>query len=287
MTCVRMEKFKPLKDVTEQNNLIARGIVLAHKSDKITINKPVVLLEGLDDIPVYSVFIDKNSVDFKDCNGCINVEKCHSILKKEMKSKFITILDSDFKRLNGGTLVKDANLFYTDYHDSELQMLFNRKVVKTVFGKFAVGHRFEDVVLQAEYELYNLSMAKWFNMKRHLKFKEGNPDLVNLSVGGQMSVNMVLQYFEPTPQSQRSFPLRSFTEFLIHNGKQDLHQLTNGHDLIARMAGIFKHKYNRQVSNAKLRESVCNAFTLDIAKKSQLYANVQKWCDKEYVQILK
>ena len=200
MISVKMEKFKSLRTITQESNLIAREVILAHKADKETIKKVLVLIEGTDDKSVYSVFLDVDKVDFKDCNGCLNVEKQHDTLKKEHGSVFISILDSDFKRMD--TMPDhDENLFYTDYHDSEMQMLCHRKVQEKTIKKITYKRVYEDVILMAEMELYNVSMLKWYNSRRNLRYRFEDMDLVNLYNGSELSVNIALQYITPTKKS--------------------------------------------------------------------------------------
>lgn len=287
---MRKEIFKSLRTITEESNLVAREAMLAHKADKRTIKKILVLIEGIDDKPVYSVFLDDGKVDFKDCNGCLNVEKQHNTLKKEHSSTFLSILDSDFKRMES-KLEHDKNLFYTDYHDSEMQMLCNKKVQKRTIKRITKKAGYEDIVLMAERELYNVSMLKWYNSKRNLRYRFEAMDLVNLSKGSELSVNIVLQYITPTNKSSKRFPRKSFEKFLslnnIRNDNEMLHHLTNGHDIISRMSGIMKLKYKCQISERKLRDTICESFTLDVAKKSKLYNDLKKWCDSKNVSIIK
>ena len=286
---MKKEKFESLRTVAERNNLVARSAILAHKVDKKTIKKLLVLVEGVDDKPVYSVFLDVDKVDFKDCNGCLNVKNQHNTLKKELGAKFISILDSDFERMEG--LKKhDDNLFYTDFHDSEMQMLSVKKVFYTAFKKLSNRQLYDNLILIAENELYNLSMLKWFNSKRNLRYRFEDMDLVNLSKGENLSVNTVIQYLTPSIKSPKSFPHNSFNTFLTTNDKRDnnamLHQLTNGHDIILRLSGIMKHKYNCQVSKRELRDAICSSFTVAIARKSKLYADLKKWCTKENIMLM-
>lgn len=290
MISVKMEKFKSLRTITQESNIVAREAILAHKADKETIKKVLVLIEGTDDKSVYSVFLDVDKVDFKDCNGCLNVEKQHNTLKKEYGSVFISILDSDFKRLDV-VPNHDENLFYTDYHDSEMQMLCHKKVQETTIKKNIHKRVGEDVVLMAEMELYNLSMLKWYNSRRNLRYRFETMDLVNLCKGSELSVNIALQYITPTKKTPKRFPMRPFNEFLDQNNiRKDfekLHQLTNGHDIISRLSGILKHKYKCQVSETKLRNTICKSFTLENAKKSQLYKELKNWCCRKSFSILK
>ena len=290
MISVKMEKFKSLRTITQESNLIAREVILAHKADKETIKKVLVLIEGTDDKSVYSVFLDVDKVDFKDCNGCLNVEKQHDTLKKEHGSVFISILDSDFKRMD--TMPDhDENLFYTDYHDSEMQMLCHRKVQEKTIKKITYKRVYEDVILMAEMELYNVSMLKWYNSRRNLRYRFEDMDLVNLYNGSELSVNIALQYITPTKKSPKMFPMQPFNKFLIQNDIRTdfemLHQLTNGHDIISRLSGILKYKYKCQVSEADLRDTICKSFTLENARKSQLYNDLKNWCSSKNISILK
>ena len=75
MISVKMEKFKSLRIITQESDIVAREAILAHKADKETIKKVLVLIEGTDDKLVYSVFLDVDKVDFKDCNGCLNEKR--------------------------------------------------------------------------------------------------------------------------------------------------------------------------------------------------------------------
>ena len=120
MIFVKMAKFKSLRETDRGQRRIARSVILAHKVPK-TIHKFLVLVEGIDDLPIYYKFFNIDVVDIKDCNGCEHVNTVHETIKNETNFKFLSILDSDFKRLDGIEPF-DTNVFYTDYHDSELMI---------------------------------------------------------------------------------------------------------------------------------------------------------------------
>ena len=100
MIFVEMGQFKSLRETEKGQKRIARSILLAHKVPQ-TINKFLVLVEGIDDLPIYRKFFDMNKVDIKDCNGCEHVRMVHDTIKQESKMAFISILDADFNQLNG------------------------------------------------------------------------------------------------------------------------------------------------------------------------------------------
>lgn len=96
-----MGQFKSLRETEKGQKRIARSILLAHKVPQ-TINKFLVLVEGIDDLPIYRKFFDMNKVDIKDCNGCDHVKAVHDTIKqeREINKPFLSILDSDFNQLN-------------------------------------------------------------------------------------------------------------------------------------------------------------------------------------------
>lgn len=75
-----MAKFKSLRETDRGQRRIARSVILAHKVPK-TIHKFLVLVEGIDDLPIYYKFFNIDVVDIKDCNGCEHVNTVHETIK--------------------------------------------------------------------------------------------------------------------------------------------------------------------------------------------------------------
>jgi len=84
-------------------------------------------------------------------------------------------------------------------------MLCHKKVQETTIKKIIHKRVGEDVVLMAEMELYNLSMLKWYNSRRNLRYRFETMDLVNLCKGSELSVNIALQYITPTKKLLKGF----------------------------------------------------------------------------------
>ena len=123
-------------------------------------------------------------------------------------------------------------------------------------------------------------------MKRKLYFRFVGLDLSNCEYSHTISFNTALQYFLPTPSGWKRFPQESFEKFMHNNRSVDMDQLTNGHDFISRLAGIIKHEYNRQISDSDLREQLCKAYTVKLAKKTKLFKSISDWCDRESTNVL-
>ena len=286
MIFVKMGQFKSLRETEKGQKRIARAILLAHKVPQ-TINKFLVLVEGIDDLPIYRKFFDMNKVDIKDCNGCEHVKVVHDTIKQEREGNkpFLSILDSDFNQLNGNVPF-DSNVFYTDYHDSELLISGNKQVRNKVFKDLLPKVKAIDIRERAQKELFYVSFAKWFNVYRHLSFKFEGLDLINCMPNQVISEAVALQYFKPSSKSISKFPCKSFRNFQSKNRNPNLDQLTNGHDLITRMAGILRKKYQLQISDKDLRDRFCKAFENSHAQKTKLYKNIASWCKQNNHYIL-
>lgn len=281
-----MGQFKSLRETEKGQKRIARSILLAHKVPQ-TINKFLVLVEGIDDLPIYRKFFDMNKVDIKDCNGCEHVKVVHDTIKQEREGNkpFLSILDSDFNQLNGNVPF-DSNVFYTDYHDSELLISGNKQVRYKIFKDLLPKVKAIDIRERAQKELFYVSFAKWFNVYRHLSFKFEGLDLINCMPNQVISESVALQYFKPSPNGISKFPFKAFRIFQSKNRNPNLDQLTNGHDLITRMAGILRKKYQLQISDKDLRDRFCKAFENSHAQKTKLYKNIASWSKQNNLHIL-
>lgn len=286
MIFVKMGQFKSLRETEKGQKRIARSILLAHKVPQ-TINKFLVLVEGIDDLPIYRKFFDMNKVDIKDCNGCEHVKVVHDTIKQEREGNkpFLSILDSDFNQLNGNVPF-DSNVFYTDYHDSELLISGNKQVRYKIFKDLLPKVKAIDIRERAQKELFYVSFAKWFNVYRHLSFKFEGLDLINCMPNQVISESVALQYFKPSPNGISKFPFKAFRIFQSKNRNPNLDQLTNGHDLITRMAGILRKKYQLQISDKDLRDRFCKAFENSHAQKTKLYKNIASWSKQNNLHIL-
>ncbi|WP_418325745.1 hypothetical protein, partial [Segatella sp.] len=109
---------------------------------------------------------------------------------------------------------------------------------------------------------------------------------LNLCPGKAISEAMALQYFKPSKNGLHTFPNNSFKAFKEEHTKPDIDQLTNGHDLITRIASIFRHRLKKQISDKDLRDCFCQNFTEEEAKRTALYRSLQSWCKVNKIEIL-
>ena len=275
MTCAKMKYYTTLKSISSSHKSIARQIILSHKNVD-TINRLLVLVEGDDDRDVYQAFFADNKVDIKDCWGCAAVSAVHETIKAEYKWKYISILDSDFKRIEGLPR-HDKNMFYTDWHDSEILMVHFESVTKSVMNSVVRQVPKNDIKERLYYELHYVSLLKWFNIHRHLSYTFKDLDLAHESWGEQISDATVIQHMVPSQNSPKAFPIKLYNKFKKEHPDPDFEQITNGHDFISRWSAILKNEYKKQYSDHAFRNLICSAFTTKYAAKTQLYADIKAW----------
>ena len=275
MTCAKMKYYTTLKSISSGHKSIARQIILSHKNVD-TINRLLVLVEGDDDRDVYQALFADNKVDIKDCCGCAAVSAVHETIKVETKWKYISILDSDFKRIEGLPR-HDNNMFFTDWHDSEILMVHFESVTKAVMYNVLGKVPEYDIKERLYYELHYVSLLKWFNMHRHFSYTFKDLDLAHESWGKQISEATVIQHMVPSQNSPKAFPIKQYNKFKKDHPDSDFEQITNGHDFISRWSAILKNEFKEQYSDHDFRDLICSAFTTKDAVKTQLYAEIKEW----------
>lgn len=287
MICVKMAKFKSLQQATSDSPYILSGsILLGHLNSKHRIEKMIVLVEGKDDKPVYSTFLDINRVDFRDCYGCINVWKERQNLKIQKSSLvFITILDSDFRRLDN-KCKNVSDVFYTDHHDAEMLMFTSQSLLKSLFFRLTNEKSYVDLKKRVDNELFIISMLKWYNMKEKCKYKFEKSDLSTVCWNSQVDLSTAITYFHKTSKSRKPLDLKIFRIFLKNNSSVDINQLMNGHDFLGRLAAIYRKDYKKQISDNDFRELVCELFNLKHARKLKIYYDIENWAKKQNLDIV-
>lgn len=286
MIYVNMENYKSLKESALDKKHIARSIILSHKTPE-KVGKVIVLVEGKDDICLYEKFFKDDTVDIHDCHGCDIVESVHNTFEQETSNKkFVSIFDSDFKRINE-RLKNRNNIFYTDVHDSEMLMVCMPGVMKATTMKISPRCNYVDLKNRIELELQNVSLLKWYNMTRHLSYTFEGLDLAHLSYGSQISESSAIQYFVPTINSPRKFPINAFHKFIKSSSRPiELDQITNGHDFITRWASIIKRELHQQKSDDELRAILCDFVGVKHIKTTMVYNELLKWSQRESLPIV-
>lgn len=288
-----MEQFWSLENYSKGHNLDEDIVTLAHKTQS-TINCVIVLIEGPDDETIYEKFFVSSKVDLHVCNGCTRVANNLSKKRKaEGKDDVLAIIDSDFRKLENPKKC-NSYIFYTDCHDMEmtifcipdLYLRIYKEINRLTSRKNNINSK--QLKLRIEQELFNLSMLKWFNMHKALKFEEPYPDLHDKATHKKvLDLKAIAAHFKPSKTCKNKiFPLNEFRKFANSHKYVDLDQLTNGHDYLCRWASIIKYESFYQISNADLRRLVVEKFTADMAKQTKLYSDLSAWATRHVRDIM-
>lgn len=279
-----MAQFQSLELYSKANNLDEDIVTLAHKTQS-TINCVIVLIEGFDDETIYEKFFVTSNVDLHVCNGCTRVATNLSKKRKaEGKDDVIAIIDSDFRQLEKPKRC-NSYIFYTDCHDMEMTIFCIPDLYRRIYKEInRLTNRKNSInskklKLRIEQELFNLSMLKWFNMHKALKFEEPNPDFHDMNTCGKvLDLNKMASLFVPSKTCiYKTYPLTEYKKFADKHKRVALDQLTNGHDYLCRWASIIKYESSYQISNVELRHLVEDNFTNDLAKQTTLYTRLSVW----------
>lgn len=141
--------------------------------------RPLILVEGADDIPFYKRVLGVTDWRFTYVRGCSIVIEFLTHFNPSHSSHLCGIIDADFMRLNTDiTPFPDAtwpdNLFVTDAHDWE-SMVINQSSINAAWAHI-IGPTApcpEDLSTRIKEGIRNLTYIKWY----HSRVKEGQNGL--------------------------------------------------------------------------------------------------------------
>ena len=114
-------------------NLIRQTFNSPSGQDKIWI-----LVEGEDDCKIYSKFFQEKKCKIEQVHGGVaQLETAIEQLQK-YKDRVIGIRDADFCNITNNYNAF-ANLFYTDYHDIEMMMIYNDETFKNILFEYGLS----------------------------------------------------------------------------------------------------------------------------------------------------
>ena len=136
-------------------------------------DKVFVLLEGKTDIKLFRKIFSNNYTDTSSLNGKDKVMEALQTLHSENFTQVIGIKDADFEYLENAPSID--NLFITDYHDMEIEMI-ESNALNSIINEFSSNECHTSLLSNLKDNIYNISLeigyARWYNEKE--KTKNGN-----------------------------------------------------------------------------------------------------------------
>lgn len=259
-------------------------LIIRHPSNK---DKILILVEGNTDIKFFRKIFNSTYAIVKELNGKDKVNNALGSLLTEY-TNVIGIRDSDFDKLESSPSVN--NLFLTDYHDFEIQMI-ESEAFQSIIDEHACESCYEELNSNIRNTLYNIGLTigylRWFN-EREYRSTSSHKLLFD---------GLKYQDFITLNECCLTLNIETFLEKLLEHSKtknQDLEltvedlsgkidelkelstdklQVCCGHDLTELFSIAIKKKANRKNIESNLRVS----YKFDYFKNTSLYENIKEW----------
>lgn len=268
----------------EESNSIndtVNAIMLRTKSP--TYSKQVfILLEGVDDVKLYQKFFNIDTTIMEYCHGRPNAIE---ILRKLNMANInaICICDSDFDKITNRRVIYD-NLFFTDYHDIEMTMLFSNGILKNVLFEYSLQSQDQQILDNAIKESSYIGYIRLYNLIKGIELS-----FQGLGLGCCISIHDRIPKLKKGEylniincrNGKRITCIDIFT-FQNDYNKLNLYDLCSGHDVTAIIALII----GSHVSCKSFCTSLRNSFKLPDFKKTVLYHDINFWQISNHFNIL-
>ena len=273
-----------------ETKLVEIRLLIKHPQNK---NKVFILLEGKTDIKLFRKIFSNDYTDVSSLNGKDKVIKALETLHSENFTQVIGIKDADFEYLD--TTPSINNLFLTDYHDMEIEMV-ESDALNSIINEFSSNECHSLLLNNLKNNMYDISLeigyARWHNEKE--KTKNGNHILrfdglnfnnfinvekCKISFKMDIFLDTLLKHSNNTSISD--LELKSEINKLKVLSKNKL-QISNGHDLTKLISMLFSIKDNCDKSNInkdKIEESLRLSYNIEYFKNTKLFDNLNNWAD--------
>jgi hypothetical protein len=263
-----------------------------------------VLVESPNNEKLFRKFMDKKHKFFPQ-NGKSNIIELVKIFNQKEKFVVIGIADADFDRMLGKLLV-ESNLFFADFHDTEMMMFSSKEVFENVLNQYKNPDKLEKFEAEkrvdfAEYLLHLLKHIAILRLLNHLeslsltfkteikgRFKyidyESFIDDKNLEINISNLIKEVENksvkpnFFKQNPLLKEKFDKLLSEEY-------DMIELCNGHDLMNVIAlslskVIGNYSSSSKLSDTEIENSFILSYRLSDFEKTNLYQNLKEWQNK-------
>lgn len=252
------------------------------------------VVESEDDVKVYQKFLNptstivKTSEDKKGKRGCGNVALIVEAIKTSVPHAYIFgIRDADYIRYQSIPVALPSNVFLTDSRDLEM-LLLESQIVRSELEKWATGYvkAIKLCTPLCRYfgylRIYN--MEKGLNCIFHDKLKTSSFwDFTTQSLSPDWKNNITQKFLHLTNYCCTETDINAFIESNSLEEEPFSH-ICRGHDLlkILPLALVNSNVY----SEKNIMNKMMDSYSIDDFKKTQLYAEIQKWQVNEHVTVL-
>lgn len=269
-------------DINAKLNELRQSIDHPNNEGKI-----FVLFEGETDIKLFRNIFNRYYVDTTSLLGKEKVVYVLQALQNEGYYNIVGIKDADFDHLNNSESTE--NLFITDYHDMEVQMIESNAFI-SVIHEYAQSNVHQHLLTYLKENIYQVALIvgylRWFNEReintlffKKLDFKQFISIETNNTIhfNQEIFLNILIEDSKiknPKLELIAEDLLNIIEEFKVESS--DKRQICCGHDLTKLIAMIFFNSPKGDEIEKALRLS----YTIEDFKTTQLYNSLVNWCSE-------
>lgn len=277
-------------NVSYQDKINELRLDFTHPNTK---NKVFILFEGDTDVRLYRKLYPQANLKIEFLpNGKLFLEKGLQELSPLFK-QIIGIRDADFAHLENQK-PSLANLFFTDYHDTEMLMVASNATFSAILHEFCslsqVEHeKIRQKLLEA---LRFISYFRWYNELNNLEFSFENVGLGDVFEPKTFTINNK-KCIEEVIQKSKNAKIRDINtisteiEKLV-NENHDNFQLCNGHDFIKILVLFLNNRevIEKGVNEKRISSQFRSSYHFSEYQQTKLHSQIKNWFVENGIEVI-
>lgn len=249
-------------------------------------NKVFVLLEGNTDIKLFRNIFSNVNTDIIEFKGKKNlIEALETLINEEYKN-IIGIKDADFDNLEEVTY--PHNLFMTDYHDMEIEMI-ERDGLSSLINEFSKEECYDILCGDLKNDVYNIAIEigyiRWYSERENGLFNFKKFNWNNLLSYDNCHIIFDIESLSSLLLAQLDNSDGINIQEEVTNLKAlstDKLQICNGHDMTLLIANYFPIG---NINDKKIEEALRLSYHFSHFKNTNLFQNLNLWANANNYQL--
>ncbi len=269
----------------ESNNLTTKLVEIRLSINHLNNeNKVFILLEGKTDIKLFRNIFSNDYTDTSKLDGKDNLVEALQTLQDEGFTQILGIKDADFEHLENISNIE--NLFITDYHDMEIEMI-ESKALKSVIDEYSSESCYKLHLSDLKNNIYEIALEigyiRWYNEKFRLSNGKGLFDFKRVKLNFFISLNSCIISFSKEDYFLKLQEQLTDSEVNIQEEIDKLKmisidklQICNGHDLTLAISKYFSQS---NINQDRIESALRLSYTFNEFEKTNLFTQLNLWAE--------
>lgn len=264
-----------------ESKLVEIRLSIEHPENR---DKIFILLEGSTDIKLFRNIFSYNYTDSTEVNGKDKIIQALEILNNEGYLKLIGIKDADFDHLE--EVSYPYNLFITDYHDMEIQMI-ESNALNSIIHEFTSQECHRNFLNNLKNQIYTLAIEigyiRWYSDKIRVSMGKGLFDFKRIKFNNIISYSGCQVFLDMDELIRLLYVQIENNEVnieentaLLKETSGDRLQICSGHDLTTLIANYFP---TGNINQTKVEEALRLSYTMEYFRNTNLFSNLDIWAN--------